>query len=159
MCHQYWPEQGIESYGEFTIESGGQEVHDGYTTRTLYLAAAKVGVATVDRMAVCVVCVVYVCGCGCVEEAMEMCCSVTSSKQLQSTLIHQVTQFHITNWTPDGVCANLATITDVIEEVDKVQKRTGNHPLWCTAGTSSPSLTQVPLDHVRSHDASSSPFQ
>ena len=53
VCHQYWPEQGIESYGEFTIESGGQEVHDGYTTRTLYLAAAKVGVATVDVLALC----------------------------------------------------------------------------------------------------------
>ena len=53
VCHQYWPDQGIESYGEFTIESGGQEVHDGYTTRTLYLAAAKVGVATVDMLAVC----------------------------------------------------------------------------------------------------------
>ena len=61
VCHQYWPEQGIESYGEFTIESGGQEVHDGYTTRTLYLAAAKVGVATVDMLAVCMC--VYVCHC------------------------------------------------------------------------------------------------
>ena len=40
-----------------------------------------------------------------------------------------MTQFHITNWTPDGVCANLATITEVIEELDKVQRRTGNHPI------------------------------
>eukprot|EP00731_Ephydatia_muelleri_P019055 Em0011g1095a len=87
VCHQYWPDQGIESYGEFTIESGEQEARDGYTIRTLYLAAAK------------------------------------------STQIHQVTQFHITNWSPDGVCTNLATITDVIEEVDKVQRRTGNQPI------------------------------
>ena len=47
VCHQYWPHQGMESYGEFTIESGGQEDHDGYTTRTLYLAAAKVSVLEV----------------------------------------------------------------------------------------------------------------
>eukprot|EP00731_Ephydatia_muelleri_P019048 Em0011g1088a len=87
VCHQYWPDQGIESYGEFTIESGEQEAHDGYTIRTLYLAAAK------------------------------------------STQIQQVTQFHITNWSPDGVCTNLATITDVIEEVDKAQRRTGNQPI------------------------------
>ncbi|KAL5486539.1 hypothetical protein EMCRGX_G019033 [Ephydatia muelleri] len=87
VCHQYWPDQGIESYGEFTIESGEQEARDGYTIRTLYLAAAK------------------------------------------STQIQQVTQFHITNWSPDGVCTNLATITDVIEEVDKVQRRTGNQPI------------------------------
>eukprot|EP00731_Ephydatia_muelleri_P019051 Em0011g1091a len=88
VCHQYWPDQGIESYGEFTIESGEQEARDGYTIRTLYLAAAK-----------------------------------------GSTQIQQVTQFHITNWSPDGVCTNLATITDVIEEVDKVQRRTGNQPI------------------------------
>ncbi|KAL5486451.1 hypothetical protein EMCRGX_G018928 [Ephydatia muelleri] len=87
VCHQYWPDQVIESYGEFTIESGEQEARDGYTIRTLYLAAAK------------------------------------------STQIQQVTQFHITNWSPDGVCTNLATITDVIEEVDKVQRRTGNQPI------------------------------
>eukprot|EP00731_Ephydatia_muelleri_P019065 Em0011g1105a len=87
VCHQYWPDQGIEIYGEFTIESGEQEARDGYTIRTLYLATAK------------------------------------------STQIQQVTQFHITNWSPDGVCTNLATITDVIEEVDKVQRRTGNQPI------------------------------
>ena len=121
VCHQYWPEQGIESYGEFTIESGRQEVHDGYTTRKMYLAAAKVSRATVDMRAVCMCVCAYVCIKGCTP--------LLSTKHLQSTQIHQVTQFHITNWTPDGVCANLATITDVIEEVDKVQRWTGNHPI------------------------------
>ena len=52
-----------------------------------------------------------------------------SAQNPQSTQIQQVTQFHITNWSPDGVCTNLATITDVIEEVDKVQRRTGNQPI------------------------------
>ena len=47
----------------------------------------------------------------------------------QSTETQEVTQFHITNWSPDGVCANLATITEVIKELDKVQRRTGNHPI------------------------------
>ena len=37
--------------------------------------------------------------------------------------------FHITNWAPDGSCANLKTVTDVIEEVGKVQRRTGNNPI------------------------------
>ena len=40
-----------------------------------------------------------------------------------------MSQFHITNWTPDGSCANLKTVTDVIEEVGKVQRRTGNNPI------------------------------
>ena len=48
---------------------------------------------------------------------------------LQSGEAHQVTQFHIVNWDPDGRCSNLRTITDVIQEVIMVQMRTGNHPI------------------------------
>ena len=40
-----------------------------------------------------------------------------------------MSQFHITNWAPDGSCSNLKTVTDVIEEVAKVQRRTGNHSI------------------------------
>ena len=40
-----------------------------------------------------------------------------------------MSQFHITNWAPDGSCANLKTVTDVIEEVGKIQRRTGNNPI------------------------------
>ena len=48
---------------------------------------------------------------------------------LQSGKAHQVSQFHIVNWNTDGSCANLKTITDVIEEVTKVQMRSGNNPI------------------------------
>ena len=48
---------------------------------------------------------------------------------LQSGKAHQVTQFHIMNWNPDGRCSNLKTITGVIEEVTKVQRRTSTHPI------------------------------
>jgi protein tyrosine phosphatase len=47
----------------------------------------------------------------------------------KSNKSHQLTQFHITNWEPDGNCSNIKTVTDVIEEVGKVQRRTGNHPI------------------------------
>ena len=47
----------------------------------------------------------------------------------QSGKAHQVSQFHIVNWNADGRCSNLKTITDVIEEVTKVQMRTGNNPI------------------------------
>ena len=40
-----------------------------------------------------------------------------------------MTQFHVTNWSPDGTCSNLKVLTDVIDEVAKVQRRTGNHPI------------------------------
>ena len=40
-----------------------------------------------------------------------------------------MTQFHVTNWSSDGTCSNLKVLTDVIEEVAKVQRRTGNNPI------------------------------
>ena len=42
---------------------------------------------------------------------------------------HQVTQFHIRNWNPQGKCSNPQTIISVIEEVSKVQRRTDNKPI------------------------------
>ena len=47
----------------------------------------------------------------------------------QSQKAHQVTQFHITYWRPDGHCSNLKSITDVIEEMTKVQIRSDNKPI------------------------------
>ncbi len=48
---------------------------------------------------------------------------------LQSQKTHQVTQFQITCWRPDGCCSNLKSVTDVIEEMTKVQMRSGNKPI------------------------------
>ncbi|XP_064386154.1 uncharacterized protein LOC135334773 isoform X2 [Halichondria panicea] len=42
---------------------------------------------------------------------------------------HQLTQFHITNWNSSGKCENFKAVTDVNEEVIKVQRRTGNNPV------------------------------
>ncbi|CAI8010577.1 Receptor-type tyrosine-protein phosphatase alpha [Geodia barretti] len=42
---------------------------------------------------------------------------------------HQVVQLHMTNWSPDGSCSHLATITSVINEMSAIQRRTGNHPV------------------------------
>ncbi|XP_064393132.1 uncharacterized protein LOC135340597 isoform X2 [Halichondria panicea] len=41
----------------------------------------------------------------------------------------QLTQFHITNWKSSGKCENFKTVTDVNEEVIKVQRRTGNNTI------------------------------
>ena len=42
-----------------------------------------------------------------------------------------MTQFHITCWRADGHCSklNLKSVTDVIEEMTKVQIRSGNKPI------------------------------
>ena len=48
---------------------------------------------------------------------------------MQTQKAHKVTQFHITCWTLDGHCSNLKSVTDVIEEMTKVQIRSGNKPI------------------------------
>ncbi len=45
---------------------------------------------------------------------------------MQTQKALQVIQFHITNWKSSGKCENLKAVTDVNEEVIKVQRRTGN---------------------------------
>ena len=40
-----------------------------------------------------------------------------------------MTQFHITCWRPDGYCSNLKSVIDVIDEMTKVQIRSGNKPI------------------------------
>ncbi|CAI8036568.1 Receptor-type tyrosine-protein phosphatase alpha [Geodia barretti] len=47
----------------------------------------------------------------------------------QAGSAHQVVQLHMTNWSPDGSCSHLATITSVINEMSAIQRRTGNNPI------------------------------
>ena len=42
---------------------------------------------------------------------------------------HQVTQFQILNWNSQGKCSYPQTIITVVEEVNKVQRRTDNKPI------------------------------
>ena len=48
---------------------------------------------------------------------------------IQAGSAHQVVQLHMTNWSPDGSCSHLATITSVINEMSAIQRRSGNHPV------------------------------
>ena len=52
---------------------------------------------------------------------------VTISTQTGSH--HQVFQIHITNWRRDGTCSHLNTITNVLNKMYEVQRRTGNNPI------------------------------
>ena len=56
--------------------------------------------------------------------------SFTKKNLPRSQKAHQVTQFHITCWAPDGRCSNLKAVVDVTEEVAKVQRRTGSKPIF-----------------------------
>ena len=43
--------------------------------------------------------------------------------------VHEVVQLHMLNWSPDGSCSNLNTITSVIREMIDIQMKTGNHSI------------------------------
>ena len=67
---------------------------------------------------------------------------------VQSRETLNVSQFHITNWAPDGSCSNIKTVTDVIDEIIKVQIRTGNKPITVHCRFILVLLTVVLTDHV-----------
>ena len=48
---------------------------------------------------------------------------------VQSGKPRQVTQFQILNWSSQGKCSCPQTIITVVEEVNKVQRRTDNKPI------------------------------
>ena len=47
----------------------------------------------------------------------------------QTSDVHEVVQLHMLNWSPDGSCSNLNTITSVIREMIDIQMKTGNHSI------------------------------
>ena len=73
--------------------------------------------------------------------------SLINSPPSQSNEVQQVSQFQITNWAPDGRSSSIKTVTDVIEEVIKVQIRTSNKPILLHC-RSAPLLTPLALMSV-----------
>ena len=108
MCYQYWPSSGSQILGEFTVELLREERQQGFVLRILSVQHSKVTTHT------------------CFTETQHHLVSIYFS---QSGSSQEVSQFHITNWAPDGSCSSLKTVIDVIEEVSKVQRRTGNQPI------------------------------
>ncbi|CAI8031810.1 Receptor-type tyrosine-protein phosphatase alpha [Geodia barretti] len=54
-----------------------------------------------------------------------------SLSNTESGSAHQIVQLHITNWSPDGRCHNLSTVTSVISQMTNIQITTGN-PSHCS---------------------------
>ena len=113
----YWPEEGGAGYGEFKVDITGKEEFPEFVIRKLVISNFKVSLK-----------------CYHIHRDLYKYClqnelSATNINIHQTHQSHQVTQFHVTNWSPGGTCSNLKVITDVIEEVAKVQRRTGNNPI------------------------------
>ena len=113
----YWPEEGGAGYGEFKVDIIGKEEFPEFIMRKLVVSNFKASLKFRGNFSV--FSHYYL--------ISELC--VTNIDIHQTHQSHQVTQFHVTNWSPDGTCSNLKVLTDVIEEVAKVQRRTGNNPI------------------------------
>ena len=90
--------------------------------------------------------------CGYTHHALHMLlyshCTHIHTLCVQSRETLNVSQFHIANWAPDGSCSNIKTVTDVIDEIIKVQIRTGNKPITVHCRFILVLLTVVLTDHV-----------
>lgn len=51
------------------------------------------------------------------------------SPTIQNEHMRRITQFHMTNWTDEGLCDNPKAIMQIIDEVFLIQRRTGNKPI------------------------------
>ena len=116
VCYQYWPSGGSQMFGEFTVQLLGQEDQTGFVLRNFTVTNSKVWLHTS--------CIAYV-----TVFSQHHCCTHIHTLCVQSRETLNVSQFHITNWAPDGSCSNIKTVTDVIDEIIKVQIRTGNKPI------------------------------
>ena len=116
VCYQYWPSGGSQRFGEFTVQLLGQEDQTGFVLRNFTITNSKVWLHTS--------CIAYD-----TVFSQHHCCTHIHTLCVQSRETLNVSQFHITNWAPDGSCSNIKTVTDVIDEIIKVQIRTGNKPI------------------------------
>ena len=48
---------------------------------------------------------------------------------VQCERVHKFTQFEIKQWTSDNLCSSPKVVTDVINLMNSVQRRTGNKPI------------------------------
>ena len=93
-----------KKYGEYSVAIVKSTENDGYVERIISITD-KVGI-------------------------LKYCFLLTSYHFFpQSGKPHQVTQFQILNWNSQGKCSCPQTIITVVEEVNKVQRRTDNKPI------------------------------
>ena len=96
----------MAQFREYTVDLMEEKPVKGFVMRTLVVINEKVNLYTKHRSNLIIVPPVQ-----------------------QTTSAHQVVQLHMTNWSPDGSCSHLATITSVMNEMSAIQRRTGNHPI------------------------------
>ena len=116
MCYQYWPGKRAQSYGEFRVELLSEENRGGFLLRAFSVQQAKVSMVM-----------------------LYMCLKIHSVKvsgdtnncllfnTFQTVVQHSASS--VPEWVSDYQCADVNAIITLIEQVSKVQRRTGNHPI------------------------------
>jgi len=103
VCAPYWPGTGSFTYGDMFVNIIGAQEAKEFTTRVFKVTDGKVGLLLFNNVVLCFL--------------------------LQSNVTHQVTQFHMHSWGPHKSPASNAGILAMIEEIQKVQRSTGNKPI------------------------------
>ena len=126
MSVKYWPstvgEAGV--FGGFQVELSEDQKDKGeYTTRRFKLSP-------VDNVSVCV-CVCVVCVCVCVCSVCVCVCVCDSPPPIcsQPQESRMLTQFHYTHWPKATPPEDTHPILDLIDELQRVQRKSGNGPI------------------------------
>ena len=122
VCYQYWPSGGSQRFGEFTVQLLGQEDQTGFVLHNFTITNSKVWLHTS--------CISYV-----TVFSQHHCCTHIHTLCVQSRETLNVSQFHITNWAPDGSCSIIKTVADVIDELSKFRLELATNPSQFTAGS------------------------
>ena len=106
VCYQYWPGERCQSYGEFRVELMNEEDNSGYVLRTFCVQHAK--------------------ACCLLLRCLQTITLRFLFHSFQFSKSHQVHQFHISGWNVSRHCGDVKTVIAVIDEIARVQRRTGN---------------------------------
>ena len=115
VCAQYWPtsvENGIMSFGEFIVKTSNADTNEETTRRVISITNNKVEAHHTKN-----------------EQHLELVLAIHFPFCFQSEEVHKVTQFQLANWNTDGTCSNPQTLIDVIDQMNSIQRRTGNKPI------------------------------
>ena len=49
VCHRYWPQNGMQQYGEFSVSVMEESMHEGHLERVFSVTDSKVGICTLEE--------------------------------------------------------------------------------------------------------------
>nr|XP_051701166.1 receptor-type tyrosine-protein phosphatase alpha isoform X3 [Oryctolagus cuniculus] len=118
-CAQYWPSDGLVSYGDITVELKKEEECESYTVRDLLVTNTRVRWVVDGAFA-----------------RERGCPASLTPLPPQENKSRQIRQFHFHGWPEVGIPSDGKGMISIIAAVQKQQQQSGNHPITvhCSAG-------------------------